>query len=100
MFQGHLCSCTWTLWFCLETGHTQSFGKMQVWTPKPNVNTVESSVRYHVLFHKMTLWHTKMALTVFEISVGLVSFVSFRMSCLVEELARLQCYMRAEFLKR
>lgn len=38
-FQGHLCSCTWTLWFCLETGHTQSFGKRQVWTPKPDANT-------------------------------------------------------------
>lgn len=34
-FQGHLCSCTWTLKACLETGHTQSFGKMQAWTPKP-----------------------------------------------------------------
>lgn len=35
VFQGHLCSCTWTPWFCLETGRTQSFGKTQVWTPKP-----------------------------------------------------------------
>lgn len=38
VFRGHLCSCTWTLRVCLETGHTQSFGRMQVWTPKPEVN--------------------------------------------------------------
>lgn len=38
MFRGHLCSCTWTLKVCLETGHTQSFGRMQAWTPKPEVN--------------------------------------------------------------
>lgn len=96
MFRGHLCSCTWTPWFCLETGHTQSYGKMQVWTPKPNVNTGEARVRYRPsLSQDGTVAHQSGSKC-----LGVVGSVSFRMSSLVEEPARLQCYMSSEFFKR